>query len=71
MRNALKDSRFLLALTTAAAPVAGHALGQYWHAFFVFWVVVPALDFLIGRSAHPGTPEEMQRLAKQHRPTYV
>jgi alkane 1-monooxygenase len=61
---ALRDARFLLALTTAAAPVTGHLLGQYWHAFAVFWVVVPALDFLIGRSAQPSSEEERRRLAR-------
>ena len=64
MRRALRDARFLLALTTAAAPVAGHALGQYWHAFFVFWVVVPLLDFAFGRSSRPAAPEEIRRLER-------
>jgi alkane 1-monooxygenase len=61
---ALRDARFLLALTTAAAPVSGHLLGQYWHAFAVFWLVVPALDFLIGPSAQPSSEEEMRRLER-------
>jgi alkane 1-monooxygenase len=64
MGAALRDSRFLLALTAAAAPVAGHLLGQYWHAFLVFWVVVPALDWLIGRSARPSAEDEMRRLER-------
>ena len=63
MGAALKDCRFLLALTAALAPVAGHWAGQYWHAFFVFWVVVPALDQLVGRSAQPSGDEELRRLA--------
>ena len=62
MGAALNDGRFLLALTTAAAPVVGHWLGQYWHAFVVFWVVVPALDMLIGRSARPCSAPELRRL---------
>lgn len=61
---ALRDTRFLLALTTAAAPVAGHLLGQYWHAFFVFWIVVPALDGLIGGSMRRSTQEEIHRLER-------
>jgi alkane 1-monooxygenase len=60
---ALRDCRFLLALTAAAAPVVGHWIGQYWHAFFVFWVVVPVLDRLVGRSAQAAGDEEMRRLA--------
>ncbi|HZN86459.1 MAG TPA: alkane 1-monooxygenase [Burkholderiales bacterium] len=62
MGAALRDCRFLLALTTAAAPVAGHWLGAYWHAFFVFWVVVPLLDRLVGRSAQASGAEEARRL---------
>jgi alkane 1-monooxygenase len=62
MVAALKDSRFVLALTAAAAPVAGHMLGQYWHAFVVFWVVVPLLDLACGRSAQPSSAEEIRRL---------
>lgn len=62
MNLELRDARFLLALTTAAAPVVGHALGQYWHAFFVFWVVVPALDWLVGRSSVPSSETEIRRL---------
>jgi alkane 1-monooxygenase len=58
----VRDARFLLALTTAAAPVVGHALGQYWHAFFVFWVVVPLLDLAAGRSAAPSSDADIQRL---------
>jgi len=64
MGAALKDSRFLLALTTAAAPVAGHWIGAYWYAFVVFWVVVPFLDRLIGRNAQPSGEEEIQRLER-------
>jgi alkane 1-monooxygenase len=62
MNLALRDTRFLLALTTAAAPAVGHALGQYWHAFFAFWVVVPALDLLVGRSAAASSEAEVRRL---------
>jgi alkane 1-monooxygenase len=62
MVAALKDSRFVLALSAAAAPVAGHMLGQYWHAFVVFWVVVPLLDLACGRSAQPSSAEEIRRL---------
>jgi alkane 1-monooxygenase len=64
MGAALKDSRFVLALTAAAAPVAGHLLGQYWHAFFVFWIVVPLLDWLIGSSAQPVSTAEIGRLER-------
>jgi len=58
----LSDTRFLLALTAAAAPVAGHACGQYWYAFLVFFFIVPVLDLVLGRSVAPATGEEMRRL---------
>ncbi len=64
MSFALRDARFLLALTTAAAPAAGHWLDAYWSAFVVFWVMVPFLDRLIGRSAQPCGEEEMRRLER-------
>jgi len=59
---ALRDARFLLALTVAAAPVIGHALGQYWYAFAVFFILVPLLDMAFGRDAAPSTPAELERL---------
>jgi alkane 1-monooxygenase len=62
MLDALKDCRFLLALTTAGAPVVGHALGQYWHALVVFFVAIPALDLLFGRGAKPSSLAEIERL---------
>ncbi len=62
MGAALKDSRFLLALTAAAAAPTGHWLGAYWYPFLVYWVVVPLVDMLIGRSASPSSAEEMRRL---------
>ena len=58
----LSDTRFLLALTAAAAPVTGHAYGQYWYAFLVFFFIVPVLDLVLGRSVAPAAPDEMQRL---------
>ncbi|MEX2197606.1 MAG: alkane 1-monooxygenase [Burkholderiales bacterium] len=64
MGAALKDSRFLLALSVAAAPPVGHWLGVYWYAFVVFWVVVPIVDFLVGRGARPDTAEEIHRLER-------
>ena len=62
MLNALKDSRFLLALTTAVGPVAGHALEMYWLAFPVFFVAIPLLDVLFGRSVRPSSADEIARL---------
>ena len=58
----LSDTRFLLALTAAAAPVAGHAIGQYWHGFLVFFVVIPIADVFLGRSVTPTPADEMRRL---------
>ncbi|MDF3011733.1 MAG: alkane 1-monooxygenase, partial [Burkholderiales bacterium] len=58
----LSDTRFLLALTAAAAPVAGHAIGQYWYGFLVFFVVIPVADVFLGRSVAPAPADEMRRL---------
>ena len=58
----LSDTRFFLALTTAAAPVAGHLYGQYWHAFLAFFLVIPLLDVMLGRGAEVSAPAELQRL---------
>jgi alkane 1-monooxygenase len=60
----LSDTRFLLALAAGAAPVAAHATGVYWHPFAVFFVLVPLLDLLIGRSSAGGAAEEVQRLER-------
>ena len=60
----LADCRFLLALTTAIAPVAGYLHGQYWHAFAVFFLVIPALDLALGRSAMPADQQELARLER-------
>jgi alkane 1-monooxygenase len=62
MAAALKDCRFLLALAIAAAPLVGHLLGQYWHAFAVFFVAVPLLDFVFGRATRPSSADELARL---------
>jgi alkane 1-monooxygenase len=58
------DSRFLLALTVATAPVAAHASGTYWHPFVVFYVAVPLLDLLLGRGAAASNAEDLQRLER-------
>ena len=42
--------------------MAGHALGQYWYALVVFFVAIPLLDVLFGRSGTAGEPAELQRL---------
>ena len=42
--------------------MAGHALGQYWYALVVFFVAIPLLDVLFGRSGAAGEPAELQRL---------
>ena len=59
----LSDTRFLLALTTAAAPVVGHLYGLYWYAFAVFFVAIPLLDLLLGRSLAPSDAAELERLS--------
>ena len=60
----LSDTRFLLALTTAAAPVVGHLYGLYWYTFAVFFVAIPLLDLLLGRSLAPSDASELERLSE-------
>lgn len=64
MSFALRDARFLLALSAPAAPVVGYQLGANFHAFLVFFVIVPLLDWLIGRSDTPSTTGELARLER-------
>ena len=45
------DLRFLLALTTPLAPLVGYRIGDNFHAFWVFFLVIPVLDWLIGKRA--------------------
>lgn len=64
MGAALKDCRFLLALAAAASPLVGYQIGANWHAFLVFFGAVPLLDWLLGRSDAPSSPEELARLER-------
>ena len=64
MNFALRDARFLLALTSPSAPVVGYLLGANFHAFLVFFVIIPVLDIVIGRRAVPSAPEELARLER-------
>jgi len=64
MSLALRDSRFLLALTSPFAPLAGYQLNANFYAFAVFFVAVPILDLLIGRRAAPAAAEELARLER-------
>lgn len=57
-----RDARFLLALTSPSAPVVGYLLGANYYAFAVFFVLVPLVDLLIGKSAAPAPPGELARL---------
>lgn len=62
MTFALRDARFLLALASPGAPVVGYLLGTNFYSFAVFFVVVPLLDLLIGRSGAASPPAELARL---------
>lgn len=56
------DLRFLLALTTPLAPLVGYRLGDNFHAFWIFFIVIPALDWLIGKRASAANRSEIVRL---------
>jgi alkane 1-monooxygenase len=56
------DLRFLLALTTPLAPLVGYRLGDNFHAFWIFFIVIPALDWLVGKRASAADRSEIVRL---------
>jgi len=56
------DLRFLLALTTPLAPLVGCRLGDNFHAFWIFFIVIPALDWLVGKRASAADRSEIVRL---------
>jgi len=62
MPDALKDLRFLLALSVAALPVAGYLRGDNFHALIVAFGLIPLLDWMIGRDARPASTHELERL---------
>lgn len=64
MNFAPRDARFLLALTSPFAPLAGYLLGMNFHAFAVFFLAVPILDLAIGRRAEPSSGQELARLER-------
>ena len=61
---ALRDARFLLALSSPLAPLTGYWLGANWYSFFVFFAAIPLLDWVIGRADLPSAPEERARLER-------
>lgn len=63
MATVPRDLRFLLALSTPLAPLAGYWLGANWHSFLVFFLAIPLLDWAIGRAEAASAPEERARLA--------
>lgn len=55
----------MLALAGATAPLVGYYLHQNnYHTFLIAFAVVPVLDWLVGRSSTPSTPQEIERLEK-------
>jgi alkane 1-monooxygenase len=62
MAAAPRDARFLLALSTPLAPLAGYWFGANWHSFLVFFVAIPLCDWMIGRCEAASPPEECERL---------
>lgn len=62
MNFALRDIRFLLALSSPFAPLVGYQLNVNFYAFAVFFVGVPILDLMIGKRAGPSSTRELARL---------
>jgi alkane 1-monooxygenase len=57
-----RDLRFLLALSAPLVPLVGYRIGDNFHAFWVFFVVFPLLDFVIGRRTAESSGGELARL---------
>jgi alkane 1-monooxygenase len=62
MSIALRDTRFLLALSSPLAPLAGMQMGFHFYTLAVFFGLVPLLDLAIGRRGAPSPAEELGRL---------
>ncbi len=62
MAAAPRDARFLLALSTPLAPLAGYWFGANWQSFLAFFVAIPLFDWVIGRAESASPPEERARL---------
>jgi alkane 1-monooxygenase len=62
MSIALRDTRFLLALSSPFAPLAGMQIGFHFYTFAVFFGLVPLLDLAIGKRGAPSRAEELGRL---------
>ena len=65
MPAAVRDFRFLLALTVPPMPVTGYLIGNNFYTLFVAFVVIGLLDFLFGRDRKnpvAGTLPELERV---------
>jgi alkane 1-monooxygenase len=64
MPEALKDLRFLIALTVPAMPVVGYLRGDNYHAFLVSFLFIPVLDWMLGLGDRASAPREITRLER-------
>ena len=58
----LKRWRFLFALLGTMMPIAGYLLGDNYHAFLVAFVIIPLLDWLLGKDPSNPAAAEMKRI---------
>jgi alkane 1-monooxygenase len=58
------DLRFLLAISTPLAPLVGYRIGDNFHAFYIFFIAIPILDWLIGKRGARDDAAELARLEK-------
>ena len=49
MLAGLKRWRFLLALLGTSMPIVGYVIGTNYHAFLVAFVIIPVIDWLLGK----------------------
>jgi alkane 1-monooxygenase len=62
MSIALRDTRFLLALSSPFAPLAGFQMGFNFYSFVLFFGAIPLIDLAIGKRGAAASAEEFRRL---------
>ena len=61
MLQALRPARFLIALLVSSMPVVGYLHQANYYTFVVSFVVIPALDWLVGRDLVNEPPQDSRR----------
>lgn len=62
MLAGLKRWRFLLALLGTSMPIVGYVRGDNYHAFLVAFIIIPVVDWLLGKDPSNPAAGEMKRI---------